>query len=129
MRVIRTALHHRSGWLAWACALALAVRLLVPAGYMPTEVAGMPTIAICDGSGAHLMTMPGMAKHGDPAKTPPGSTCPFAIAAMASLGSVDAFVVAAPIVAAFVLRHEQAQPGPRLRAARLRPPAQGPPIA
>lgn len=135
MAAFRHALTTRKGWLGLACALALVVRMLVPAGYMPAQIGGMPAITICDGTGDQMVmmaAMPGMGemggKHGGP-HMPSTGTCPFGIAAMAWLGSVDAFVLSAPIALPFVTAHILARTTPRLRTARLRPPAQGPPNA
>lgn len=129
MAALRHASMIRKGWLALACALALAVRMLVPAGYMPTQVGGLPAITICDGTGDQMAmaAMPGMpVKHGDHGSQSSGS-CPFGIAAMAWLGSVDAIVLIAPVALPFVVGQIMGQPSPRVRTARLRPPAQGPP--
>ena len=131
MRVIRDALLNRRGWLALTCALALAVRLLVPAGYMPAQVGGLTAITICDGTGDQMVMrgMSGMGgmngKHGDHGRSSAG--CPFGVAAMASLGGVDAIVLSARIVRPFIVGHILGQPSARLATARLRPPAQGPP--
>ena len=130
MRMIRDAVLQHRGWLAWACALALAVRVLVPAGYMPVQVGGLPAITICDGTGGQMNAMadmPGMAgKHGSHDKSS-NVGCPFGVAAMAWLGSIESIALIAPLALPFTISHIIAQPGPRLRTARLRPPAQGPP--
>ncbi|NIJ08224.1 hypothetical protein FHS31_001841 [Sphingomonas vulcanisoli] len=130
MAIFRHALTTRRVWLALACALALAVRLAVPAGYMPAQVGNSVAITICDGTGDQMVAMagmPGMAgKHGDPDK-PSAASCPFGVAAMAWLGHVDAIVLTAPLALPFVIGHILGQPSPRVRTARLRPPAQGPP--
>lgn len=73
-------------------ACALAVRAMVPAGWMPmTQADGSPRLVLCPGSGAApAIAMPGMAMgssradaHDDPAAPATGHDCPFAVTALA----------------------------------------------
>jgi hypothetical protein len=109
-------------------AMTLALRVLVPAGYMPDSSGGSFSVVACDGFGAVAMSkaMPGM-HHG---KVDHGQTqqrCAFADLALPWLGSIDpiqllaalAFILAIAFVAAeaFHLRREY----------RAWPPLRGPP--
>ena len=112
---------------AWLVAFALAVRLLVPAGYMP--MAGAAGLEICAGQTAGMAPMHGM--HHD--KGAPGDhdrDCGFA----AAIGwAADLPVLILPAVVAPValpvafLRHMLARPG--LGLAAPPPPKTGPPSA
>ena len=133
MAAIRHALTTRRGWLAWACALALAVRMLVPTGYMPARIAGAPAFRLCpDAAPQAAMSMPmaGMpamaGKHHDHDKHSSGS-CPFAIAAMASLAGADAAAILPPLLAIFAAVSLPRRAAPIFKQARLRPPSQAPP--
>jgi len=132
---------HRS-LAAWLVALALAVRLLVPAGYMP--MAGKAGLEICAGQNADLASigsMPGMGAmphhaampmHGmDHGKATPGDhdhDCGFASAVGGSADLPDLIVPAmlAPVAlpVAFVV-HAIVRPG--LGLAAPPPPKTGPP--
>ncbi|WP_068076332.1 hypothetical protein [Novosphingobium lentum] len=134
---------------AWAViALALMVRVLVPAGYMPGLVDGSVTLELCSGYGpqAPLATaMPtagmdhammdhatmdhgamghgGKGHHSAHADTP----CPFAAAALPVIGGTDAVLLA--VALAYIIAmgwRPVARRKPRT-APRLRPPLRGPP--
>lgn len=101
--------------------VALAMRLIVPAGYMPVAASGGWTMTICTGHGA--VTVPGKA---DTTKAEP--PCGFASLAVVGTGgepptlpALAAAWVASPLPVAVTIA--AATP------ARLRPPLRAPPLA
>ena len=125
---------------ALLAALALLVRVLVPAGFMPMAAAGgVPTLVLCSGQGPMVMPMPqamaGMAgmDHGkDHSGQHDGDSTNHGCFLGAISGAVDIAAPLAPIalpfitvvasrVASFVVR-------PGLGLAAPPPPKTGPPI-
>lgn len=130
MPSIRALLIRRPGVAALLLAAALLLRVLVPAGFMPTTQAGALTLAICSGSTptAPAVAMPGMQHHDEMPNQAPGR-CAFADLALPLVGGAPLALVAALLLLAFtVALHFQAQRPPRA-APRLRPPLRGPPTA
>lgn len=131
MRALRQLLtrHTCAAWLTVACTLAM--KLVVPVGFMPSMVGGHVAIVLCSGMGpeAMKMAMPGMAGHEDGKHAPakPETPCLGAGIAAPVLSGADpillAFAFAVAIVAALLL----ATPPPPIRRAHLRPPLRGPP--
>ena len=121
------ALSHR--WLAaLALAMALMLRVLVPAGFMPGGD-GSLTMKICAEPGTTItlaLPLKGGDHRGDPARA--DAPCGFAAMGQALLGSADPLVLAA--LAAFILALGLAPVAlPRVPAWPHRsPPALGPPI-
>lgn len=109
--------------------VALAVRLLVPAGTMPGSGARVLSVEICaDASGlpqSHKLVIPGQpAPHEDNSAK---GTCAFAGLAAPLLGGADPVLLA--IALAFILAIGLALAAPALpaRFARFQPPTRGPP--
>lgn len=131
MRALRQLLtrHPSAAWLI--VAVTLAMKLVVPVGFMPSMIGGRVEIVLCTGMGPQdmKMAMPGMARHdrGDHAPSKPESPCLGAGIAAPVLSGVDpiqlALAFAVAIVAALLVA---TPPPPRLRA-HLRPPLRGPP--
>jgi hypothetical protein len=119
-------------WLAlWLIAAALAVKALVPAGYMLADTGGKTlTMAICDGNGPATMTIdvpmdPDHAKKLDGTKQDGG--CAFASLSHATMGGADPVLLLAAFAFLLALGFAStARPAPRRRAF-ARPPSQGPP--
>ncbi|HLI65529.1 MAG TPA: hypothetical protein VKU90_04115 [Caulobacteraceae bacterium] len=116
----------RFGWAATAmlAALALALQVAVPQGFMPARVSGAPTLVICTGHGPALATdLPGAPSK--PAKTT--ALCAFSGHA-AALTSVAA-PVRAPVRVVYAAltppAASSASPGRGLAAPP--PPSQAPP--
>ena len=125
---------------AWLVALALAVRLLVPAGYMP--MAGKAGLEICAGQNADMPamssmpaggSMPGMPMHGlDHGKAMPGDhdhDCGFAaaIGGAADLPTLILPPLLAPVALAVAFVGQVAM-RPGLGLAAPPPPKTGPPF-
>lgn len=109
--------------------MALAVRVLIPAGFMPTVESGSFTITLCDGYGPATMqmVMPGMQHHDDSDHRMQGR-CAFSDLALPGLAGADPIQLAAAI-AFILLAAFFAVPAFDLRRARnLRPPLRGPPL-
>lgn len=124
---------HRAFALALVC-LALAMKALVPAGYMPGQGSRLLTVSICaDASGEALTRQiavparPGETQnHAGEHKS--GGTCAFSSLAMAGLAGADALLLAGAF--AFILAlgfTATPTPAPR-RTTHLRPPLRGPPL-
>jgi hypothetical protein len=120
-------------------AAALAVKMLVPAGYMPVIDASGMTLQLCPGAAATAQAPAAMAHH--PMTTTPAvdhrehlpaskaeMPCAFAGLAAPVLAAVDAVLLAIAIayVAAIVVR-TGVRPAPPLLS-RLRPPLRAPPL-
>ncbi len=122
-------LRHRTMALA-VVALALAMKALVPTGYMVGGDAHRLTIRICDGYAghdqAHVITLP--AKEDAAKLAHDHQVCPQSALGHAALGGADPIQVALAL-AFIVLLGFAARTGPVLRPwARLLPPSRGPPV-
>lgn len=129
-RLIRRHLH--AAWLL--IALTLAMKVVVPVGFMPAMVdtASGRALAIvaCTGMGAADMTaMPGMAGHGEPAPAKPEAPCLGAGVAAPILSAVDPVQLALAFVVAVIAGLLIATGPPRRQPAYLRPHLRGPPGA
>ena len=110
----------------WLTAIALLLRLLVPAGYMPAAGALTLSVTICADMGDERATIviPRNAPEDDGAAT----DCPYALAALDTLTPPDAPVLAAPaLFAAASPAPLPAALAPGRGLAAPPPPATGPP--
>lgn len=131
----RLILSHRAV-AALLLAAALALRLLVPAGYMPAVADGAMRLVLCPAAGPGRADPPpaprmaGMhhdrgdhpADHG-----PQAPPCAYAGLSWAPVMPVDLPLLAAAIVFAMALVRVRAALAPPVRAPFLRPPLRGPP--
>ncbi len=133
MRGLRQILLRNRRLALWLVALALAMKALVPGGYMLRDVGQVMTIAICgDAAGTHLTKQVIVPQRETPQERATqhakNQTCPFSALDMAGTAGADPFLLAlalafiiavglAPLVAPRVTRH-----------AFLRPPLRGPPL-
>jgi hypothetical protein len=123
-------LRHRALALA-VVALALAMKALVPTGYMVGGDAHRMTVRICDGVAGHddaqVITLPG---HKDDAAkiAHDHQVCPYSALAHAGLGGADPFLLAIALAFILLLGFAPVR-APDLRAwARALPPTRGPPV-
>ncbi len=120
-----TSIRTRSSLFAIVAALALLVRLLVPAGFMPQVAHGQIAIVTCPG-----MAMASAAHHhADDAPAHDGFERPCAFAAVAAPATLLAFVLLLVLPLVAVVRRPllpEARPAPRV-ALRWRPPLRAPP--
>ncbi|MEP9359704.1 DUF2946 family protein [Sphingomonas sp. KR3-1] len=117
-------------WLAlWLIAAALAVKSLVPAGYMLADTGARTlTMAICDGNGPATMTIdvPMDPGHKAPASKQDGG-CAFSSLAHAAAGGANPALLLAAIAFLLALGFAPAATPALPRRAFARPPSQGPP--
>jgi hypothetical protein len=103
--------------------LALAMRLIVPAGYMPVADVHGWTMTICTGHGAVTTAAPGKSD-----ATKPGQPCSFANPVVVGTGDEPPVVPAATVVWTARLLPVPV-PAPSASPSRLRPPLRAPPLA
>ncbi len=131
MQPLRLLVTAQRGWFVALLACALAVRLLVPTGFMPVVAEGVVTFQPCPGvmpadpmPAMNGHAMKDMAHHGEEPRVE--MPCSFAGMGAAALGSAPPLLLAAAIAFVFlgVLRlsaRRVAEPP------RLRPPLRAPP--
>ena len=127
MNGLRRHLRSRPWLAALLLAAALALRVLVPAGFMPTVAEGRVTLTLCSGvTPAPMAGMHGMTHHesGDAAQSP----CAYADLALPALGAADPALLAAALALVMSLAVRRAVPLAPRAFARLRPPLRGPPL-
>lgn len=107
--------------------LALAMRVVVPAGFMVSEGAAGPTIVICSGTGPMAMALPGMPAKHDGKADKADHPCAFTAAHVAAPAPIAPGDVLAPIAAsaAPIIAVGTVRPG--LGLAAPPPPKTGPP--
>ena len=123
---------------AWIVALALLMKLVVPAGYMIGDSARGFVIEICSGAAEPAMTMAGMAMPG--MATPgmdhhrgqsdhPGKEMPCAFSGLLApaLAAVDPILLALALAFIFAASFQAAMPSVARPRAFLRPPLRAPP--
>lgn len=117
-------------------ALALAMKALLPAGFMVAQQARVLSVAICtDASGGKAVTrqiaVPMAHQNAggvpDHAKGQGQGSCAFSALAMASLAGADTVLLAAALAFILALGFLPLAQRPWRRAQRLRPPLRGPP--
>ncbi len=116
-----------------AMLLAVLLRLMVPAGWMPVSTADGVMITLCSGNGSQQIAV---GKHGQPVipapVTPANAETPAGPCAFSGLGTPALAAVPAAValqIFLFVALGVAASPRPRLAVANwLRPPLRGPPL-
>ena len=112
-------------------ALALAMKALVPAGYMVAAKAHVLTVEICaDTQGRHLtqqIVVPGESKPADHAKT--DGHCGWTSLASTALGGAELALLALALAFILLLGMAPVAPIREPRSQHLRPPLRGPPAA
>ena len=129
-RLRRHSRQHRAA-VALLLVLALALRFIVPAGYMPVFSNGSMSFAMCDGMGPMAMAaLPGMAHHkGDhPGQDKAEQPCGGAGLTAPALGGADPVLLVAAIIAIIAAGLAPRIPRPIRAIDRLRPPLRAPPI-
>ena len=115
-----------------ALAIALALKILVPSGFMPSVSNGQMVISLCSGAGATniVVPMPGVGDHsqdeGHPGKQAE-QTCAFAALSAPSLAAVDPLLLAVAILFVLALGMRFTAPETSTVPPFLRPPLRGPP--
>lgn len=123
-------LRHRA-FAGWIVAAALLMKLLVPAGYMPTVSGNSVIIQICSGYGPMTMAMPmpGKQDHGeDHQQSKAEMPCAFSGLSAPTLAAADPVLLALAILFVMVVGARFIVPLPAASPAHLRPPLRGPPL-
>jgi len=107
------------------------MKVLVPAGFMPTLDHGEIVISICSGTGpmTMVMAMPGM-EHGKKGDSQHGKTeqpCAFSGLSAPSLAAADPILLALAILFVMALALRPMVPSVVQQRPHLRPPLRGPP--
>lgn len=108
--------------------LALLMKLVVPAGFMPVADNGRMIISICSGAGPMVLSVPGQSKTDDSGH--PGKSeqpCAFTGLSASSLAAADPVVLAAAILFILALGLRPVLVLMPLAPAYLWPPTTGPP--
>lgn len=121
---LRAASAGRRGMLSALMALALALRLLSPAGFMPSFAGGALTIVVCPDAGLHERTVGHHHDHGKTHQQP----CPYAAAASAGSLPTDVSATRPAEAEPAALRPAIAVATIHRDRTRDRPPATGPPL-
>jgi hypothetical protein len=134
MRGLRQFLLKRRRLALWLVAFALALKALVPAGYMVREQGTLLTIAICgDASGTHVTRQIVVPQRDttavDGAQHAKSTVCPYSVLDMAGGIGADSILLGLALV--FILALGLAPHGAPEPLARphVRPPLRGPPLA
>lgn len=126
---------HRA-FAALVVAMALAMKALLPVGYMIGAGDGAGgrsiTIAICDGQPGHALAavLVPLASKGDPAsdaKQKGSSDCPFSALSFGTMAAGEPAFIAAAILFVFALAFAPLVAAPLPRVRFLSPPLRGPP--
>ena len=134
MGSFRTFLRSHRHVAALLVALALAMKALVPAGYMLAQQTTVLSVTICaDGQGkriAHEITVPKKAGHADESSdSGKGSgTCSWSSLATGALGNAAPELLALALAFILALGFLPASPPAARFLSRLRPPLRAPPI-
>ena len=134
MLALRRLVLARSHLAALICVAALAMRLLVPSGYMVTGAHGRIAITICPGVAPQAASLDMQGMHGDmadhgrskehgKAETP----CAFSSLLAQALGCADPVLLVAAIAFIMVMALLTARSSARPATQHLRPPSRGPP--
>jgi hypothetical protein len=131
MRGIRTLLHRHRTLATLALAFVLAVRLLMPSGFMLAPDAKVLTVVICTGvvgehQTAKLIIPQNQQKSGHDAGR--GDPCPYSGLSMAATAGVDAPLLAVLLAFILALGFTSVAPPSGEPARYLRPPLRGPPV-
>lgn len=131
MEAFRLFLRDRRHFAAVLVALALAMKALMPAGYMVApDGAKVLTITICadsqGGSYTKQIIVPHSGKHAAPTEQAKDA-CPYSALSMATLGGADPVLLALALAFILALGFAAAPPLRLGRTPRLRPPLRGPP--
>ena len=157
MSALRRLILSRPLLMGWLCVAALALKLLVPSGYMISGEGGRVAIILCSGvapsmaapsmagpstTGALSTASPGMVMgdhimsgHAMPEHDPSTShgkmemPCAFSGLSAQALAGVDATLLVAAIAFVMAIGIRPVRPLVRARPPYLRPPLRGPPIA
>lgn len=107
--------------------LALLVKLVVPAGFMPVIDNGRIVISICSGTGPMALSIPDLGHGPSDSHGKSEQPCLFSGLSASSLAATDPVVLAAAILFILALGLLPARTPAAMAPAYLRPPTRGPP--
>jgi len=129
VQALRSFLRGHRRLAACLIALALAMKALVPSGYMVGASAHVLTVQICaDSQAQHLtqtLVIPGESTPADHAKS--DGTCGWGVLAMAALGGADLALLRLALAFILLSGLAPATPAAASPTQHLRPPLRGPP--
>lgn len=133
MGTFRTFLRANRRVAALLVVLALAMKALVPAGYMLAQTTVFSVTICVDGQGkriAHEITVPKKAGHGDESGDPVKSSgiCSWSSLASGAVGGTAPELLAALLVFILALGFRRSEPPAARSESRLRPPLRAPPV-
>lgn len=131
MSGVRTYLQRHAGLVALLLALTLALRALIPAGYMASASSNGVTIELCSGVAGKSVTiaLPGTSKHQQDSRSQAEQPCSFSGAGFDSAATIDPLILAIAIAFVIALGVRSTPFSYRETPAYLRPPLRGPPHA
>lgn len=133
MQILRALVHRHRRLAVLLVVLALAIKAVVPAGYMLGQQGTVLTVTICaDASGSALhkqIVVPRKDAATDLAEAhaKASAACPYAALGFAALAGADAVLLALALAFVLALGLAPTRPAPLRRIAFLRPPLRGPP--
>lgn len=133
MHALRTILLKRRQLALAVVVLAIAMKALLPMGYMVSGGAKTFTISICSGVDGERETVeiaiPAKGGEQQDAQAKADGQCPYSSLGMAALGGADAPLLALALAFILALGFLPAPSLPLRRANYLQPPLRGPPAA
>lgn len=130
MSALRAMICHRHRLVMLLVAMTLALKMAVPAGFMPVSVDSRIVVSLCSGTGPATMvlTIPqkGQTEKGDH-RGKDDAPCAFSALSAPSLSGAHALLLAAAILFIMVLGVRPSGPRETPTATYLRPPLRGPP--
>lgn len=129
MGTLRTIIGNHGGAIALMLACMLALKLLVPAGYMPAP--GQLSIQLCTGDGVRTVLIDRDGQRipdGQPHQASAAMPCAYAGLAAPILSAVPIPLLVAAILFLLAIGIRPASAPPRHRAVPPRPPGRAPPI-
>jgi hypothetical protein len=114
---------------AWLIAAAFAMKLVIPAGFMPVMSAHSITIELCDGYGAPMLMTSDMTDGHDGHHKPDKAQapCSFTMLSAPTLAATDLILLAAAILFVMVQGTRRVSLPIMMAGRLLRPPLRGPP--
>ncbi|WP_340317677.1 DUF2946 family protein [Rhizorhabdus argentea] len=130
MTGVRDVLHRHAMIAMSIMVLVLAVRSLIPAGYMTSASPAGLTVELCSGVSGKTVTiaLPGQAGHQEHGKAQADSPCAFASLGHAMISAADPVLLASAIAFIIALGVLPDRSPPLARSGHLRPPLRGPPL-
>lgn len=130
MTGLRDVLHRHTMIAMSIMVLVLAVRAMIPAGYMTNASPAGLTVELCSSISGKTVTiaLPGQSGHQDHGKDQADKPCAFASLGQAMTSATDPVLLASAIAFIIALGILLDRSPPQARTGHLRPPLRGPPL-